>query len=115
MRRGALRAPAHARSSAAEWKYRYKTREGHMEDGYPAMNQDVRVVSGDEGDDDCRRQLTPCPFSIRNATLARMNVMCLHATAQGGQASQVPHVVAPITVVETGAAEEREHQKKPSQ
>ncbi|CAK9784601.1 hypothetical protein CC85DRAFT_270110 [Cutaneotrichosporon oleaginosum] len=31
----------------AAFKYRYKTRDGHMEDGYPTMNVDVRKVKGD--------------------------------------------------------------------
>lgn len=28
----------------AAFKYRYKSRDGHMEDGYPVMNVDIRKV-----------------------------------------------------------------------
>ncbi|BEI81490.1 hypothetical protein CcaverHIS002_0206500 [Cutaneotrichosporon cavernicola] len=31
----------------AAFKYRYRTRDGHMEDGYPTINVDVRKVKGD--------------------------------------------------------------------
>lgn len=30
----------------AAFKYRYKSRDGHMEDGYPVMNVDIRKVGG---------------------------------------------------------------------
>ncbi|KAL1413494.1 hypothetical protein Q8F55_001268 [Vanrija albida] len=33
--------------AVASFKYRYQTRDGHMEDGYPTMNQDVRKVKDD--------------------------------------------------------------------
>ncbi|RXK36931.1 hypothetical protein M231_05764 [Tremella mesenterica] len=31
-------------SSTAMFKYRHKTREGHMEDSLPALNEDVRKL-----------------------------------------------------------------------
>lgn len=58
-------------SATAAFKYRYKTRQGHMEDSLPTLNEDTRTV----------RYLTT--DSQRGLT----------STAQRRRCTQVPHVV----------------------